>query len=157
MRRYYCAIFSIACTLWAISSAAEELSSEKDPSTEKLSTEKSAGKKDPVLIYRDAGASEEQESKIRSIAQDYEKVARVRVERLRNLSKQLRELSYQPAIDEQKVLTLQTEINELQSNLNTERIKLMVKIRSVLSLEQNEKLVEIMKEREKQDPNPRGI
>lgn len=116
-----------------------------------------AFKKDPVLIYREAGANEEQEGKIRQLAKDYEKTALVRIERLRNLSKQLRELSYETALDEQKILTLQNEINELQSGLNTERIKLMVKIRSQLSPEQNEKLVEIMKEREKQDQPQRGL
>lgn len=114
-------------------------------------------KKDPVLIYREAGASEEQESKIRQFAQEYEQVAKVRVERLKNLSKQLRELSYEPVIDETKALALQNNINELQALLNIERIKLMIKIRSTLSNEQNEKLVSIMKDREKQDPNPRGL
>lgn len=120
-------------------------------------TEKIEVKKDPVLIYREAGASEEQESKIRQIAQEFEQVAKVRVERLKNLSKQLREMSFQPAIDETKALSVQNDINELQANLNTERIKLMVKIRSVLSPEQNEKLVTLMREREKQEPAPRGL
>lgn len=118
---------------------------------------KSEAKKDPVLIYREAGASEEQESKIRQIAQEFEQVAKVRVERLKNLSKQLREMSFQPAIDESKALSVQNDINELQAALNTERIKLMLKIRSVLSAEQNEKLVSIMRDREKQDPCPRGL
>lgn len=118
---------------------------------------KSEAKKDPVLIYREAGASEEQESKIRQIAQEFEHVAKVRVERLKNLSKQLREMSFQPSIDETKALAMQNDINELQATLNTERIKLMLKIRAVLSPEQNEKLVSIMRDREKQDPSPRGL
>ena len=121
------------------------------------SGEKKEGKKDPVLIYREAGASEEQELKIRQIAHEFEQVAKVKVERLRNLSKQLREMSFQSAIDETKALSVQSEINELQATLNTERIKLMLKIRAVLSPEQNEKLVTLMREREKQDPNPRGL
>lgn len=107
-----------------------------------------ADKKDPVLIYREAGASDEQEAKIRQFAQEYEKAARVRVERLHNLNKQMTDLSYEPELDEKKITALQDEINELQNSINTERIKLMLKIRSLLSSEQKTRLVELMKTRE---------
>jgi Spy/CpxP family protein refolding chaperone len=110
--------------------------------------EASAEKKDPVLIYREAGANEEQEAKIRQFAQEYEKEAKVRIERLHNLSKQMRELSFDPELDEAKVLKLQDEINELQNTLNKDRIKLMLKIRGVLSPEQKTKLVELLKSKE---------
>ena len=105
-------------------------------------------KKDPVLIYREAGASNEQEAKIRQYAQEYEKAARVRVERLHNLNKQMTDLSYEAELDEKKITTLQDEINELQNSINSERIKLMLRIRSLLSSEQKSKLVELMKARE---------
>jgi Spy/CpxP family protein refolding chaperone len=105
-------------------------------------------KKDPVLIYREAGASDEQEAKIRQYAQEYEKAARVRVERLHNLNKQMTELSYEAELDEKKITALQDEINELQSSISSERIKLMLRIRSLLSSEQKSKLVELMKARE---------
>ncbi len=110
--------------------------------------ESSAEKKDPVLIYREAGANEEQEAKIRQFAHDYEKSAKVKVERLHNLSKQVKDLSFEAEIDERKILTVQDEINELQTTLSTERIKLMLKIRSLLSTEQKEKLVELLKAKE---------
>lgn len=114
--------------------------------------ETSAEKKDPVLMYREAGASEEQETKIRQLAQEYEKAARVKIERLKNLSLQIKELSYQPELDEGKLLAVQNEINELQNWLSSERLKLMFKIRALFSIEQKTKLVELMKEKDQAHP-----
>lgn len=105
-------------------------------------------RKDPVLIYREAGAGSEQEAKIRQYAQEYEKAARVRVERLHNLARQIKELSFEPELDETKILQAQDEYNQLQSALNSERLKLMFKIRSLLNPEQKSKLVELMKAKE---------
>lgn len=117
-------------------------------SVQAAEAEMSGDKRDPVLIYRDAGVNNEQESKIRQLAQEYEKAGRVRVERLHNLSKQMTDLSFEPELDEKKILALQDEINELQNSINTERIKLMLKIRALLLPEQKGKLVELMKEKE---------
>lgn len=103
-------------------------------------------KGDPVLVYREAGANAEQEVKIRRLAQDFEKSARVRIERIRNLSVLMRELSYEPEPDENKILNLQEEMNQLQATLNSDRIKLMLQIRKVLTGEQKQKLVQIMRE-----------
>ncbi len=114
--------------------------------------ESGAVKKDPVLIYREAGASGEQEAKIRQLAQEYEKEARVKVERLHNLNRQIKDLSFEPEIDEKKILAVQDEINESQNFLSTERIKLMLKIRNLLTPEQKTKLLELMKEKESQHP-----
>ena len=82
------------------------------------------------------------------MAQEYEKSARVRIERLKNLSKQVKELSYEAEADEAKILQVQDEINQLQSTLNTERIKLMFRIRSILNNEQKAKLVSLLREKE---------
>lgn len=109
--------------------------------------EAAAEKTDPVLVYRQAGASQQQESLIRQLAAEYEKAARVRVERIRNLSKQLTELSYNAELDDKQILALQEEMNELHARVNTDRVKLMLQIRALLSAEQKEKLVEILKEK----------
>ncbi len=109
-------------------------------------------KKDPLLIYRNAGINSEQEAKIKQIVQEYEKAGKVRVERLRNLSKQIKDLSYDAELDENKILNVQSEINELQATVNTERTKLMVKLRSVLTPEQKEKFVDLMREGDPQAP-----
>ena len=44
----------------------------------------SAPGKDPLQVYKDAGADAEQEAKIRELAHDFEVQAKVRFERLRN-------------------------------------------------------------------------
>lgn len=111
-----------------------------------------AEKKDPLSIYRNAGVNTEQETKIKQIVHEYEKAGRVRVERLRNLSKQIKDLSYDAELDESKILGVQSEINELQSTVNTERTKLMLKLRSVLTAEQKEKFVDLMREGDPQAP-----
>lgn len=105
-------------------------------------------KSDPVLIYREAGVNAEQESQIRRAAQDFEKPAKVRIERLSNLAKTLHDLSFEPELDENKILTLQEEMNQVQSGLNMDRIKLMLQIRRIMSLEQKQKFVQLMRQKE---------
>lgn len=113
-----------------------------------FAAEGGAGEKaDPVQIYREAGVNSEQEARIRQLAQGYENASRVRIERIRNLSKQLTALSYEPELDEKKILVLQDEINEIQIVMNTERVKLMLKIRALLTSEQKTKLIALLKER----------
>ncbi|MBX9690469.1 MAG: periplasmic heavy metal sensor [Candidatus Obscuribacterales bacterium] len=113
--------------------------------------ESDKSQKDPLSIYREAGVSQAQEAKIRELAKEYEKPAKVRLERLRNLSKEMRDLSFEAELDEKKVLALQAEINELQNSLNNERIKLMLEIRALLSAEQKASLVDIMRKGESRD------
>ncbi|MBY0357654.1 MAG: periplasmic heavy metal sensor [Candidatus Obscuribacterales bacterium] len=105
-------------------------------------------KSDPVLIYREAGVNAEQESQIRQAAQDFERPARVRIERLNNLAKALHDLSFEPEPDENKILSMQEEMNQVQSGLNMDRIKLMLQIRKFMSLEQKQKLVQLMRQKE---------
>ncbi len=126
------------------------------PLAQAAESDSNANRKDPVLIYRKAGASEEQEAKIRQLAHEYEKEGTVRFERLHNLFKQMKDLSFESDLDEKKILSLQDEINTLQNALNTDRIKLMLKIRSSLSREQKTKLVELLKERELQRPTAKS-
>lgn len=107
----------------------------------------SAAETDPLAIYRDCGASGEQELKIRQLASEYEKSARVRLQRVKNIQQQLKEQSYCAELDEKKVLGLQEEINVLLSGLALDRLKLMLSIRQLLTTEQKEKLVQLMKEK----------
>ena len=108
---------------------------------------------DPLVIYRQAGVSSDQELAIARLASDYEKSARVRLARIKNLSIQLREQSFQAELDEAKIIALQEEINVLQSGLCLDRLKLMLSIRQLLSAEQKERLVQLMKEKENAPPS----
>ncbi|MBY0552151.1 MAG: hypothetical protein K2W95_33030 [Candidatus Obscuribacterales bacterium] len=112
-----------------------------------ISSRTNAAETDPLAIYRDCGASAEQELKIRQLASDYEKSARVRLQRIKNLQQQLKEQSFCAELDEKKVFGLQEEINSLQTGLSMDRLKLMLSIRQSLNTEQKEKLVQLMKEK----------
>lgn len=102
---------------------------------------------DPLAIYREAGATTDQESKIRQLASEYERSAKVRLQRIRNLSTELKAESFSAELDEKKIINLQEEMNSLHAGLCLDRIKLMLNIRQVLDSDQRAKLVSLMKEK----------
>ncbi|HEY9784964.1 MAG TPA: periplasmic heavy metal sensor [Candidatus Obscuribacterales bacterium] len=108
------------------------------------------GGDDPMEIYRRSGVSQEQEVRIRQFAKEFEDAARVKEQTMVGLMKEMHNLSLQPDPDEKAVLSKQAEINQLNGEMSTERIKLLLKIRSILSKEQKEKLVSLMRERSAQ-------
>lgn len=103
--------------------------------------------RDPTAIYSQAGATPDQVQKIREMAKEFEQSATVKFERAKNLTKKMQDLSMLPMPDEKTVLATQDEINTLQTDLNNSRIKLMMKIRSLLNDEQRSHLVDLMKQR----------
>lgn len=107
---------------------------------------------DPIAIYVDAGASTDQQAKIRALAKEFETTARIKVERANNLFKKMHQLSLEPMPDEKTVLATQEEINNLQADMATSRLKLMLQIRALLSDEQRQKLVALLKERRNGQP-----
>lgn len=106
----------------------------------------SMGGEDPMEIYRKAGIDQEQEVRIRQCAREFEEQARVKRKMLFELMQQMQQISLQPEPDENAVMTKQGEINKVNSEMANERIKLLLKIRSVLTKEQKEKLVGLMRE-----------
>lgn len=98
-------------------------------------------KRDPLKIYRESGIDSEQEQKIRRLAKEFEDQQRVRLRLLGNMLKDMRSLELEPAPDEDKVMTKQSEINKVQNEINNERIKLLLAIRNVLTIEQKQRLV----------------
>lgn len=102
--------------------------------------------KDPIAVYVEAGASQEQQQSIRTLAQEFESSAKVKVVRAGNLMRKLQQLSLEPEPDEKTVLALQEEINTIQADLAMSRLKLMLKIRSVLTGEQRLRLVQLLKD-----------
>lgn len=111
---------------------------------------------DPVAIYAAAGAGADQLQAIRSQAAEFEQGAKVRWQLLMNLQKQMHELSLKPDLNEKDALAKQDEINKAMAQMATERLKLMLKIRSVLTPEQKQKLVQLMQEREQKMREGRG-
>jgi len=106
-----------------------------------------SAKADPVAIYQEAGATPAQQDKIRELAREFEKVAKVKNERIKNLQTQMRNLSLEPDPDEPKVLATQQEINTLLTDIANSRIRLMLSIRQILNGEQKTKLVQLIRER----------
>jgi Spy/CpxP family protein refolding chaperone len=105
--------------------------------------------RDPVARYVEAGASPEQVKKIRELGKDFDDHSKVRWQLLMNLQKQMREFSTQADADESTVIAKQEEINKVVGEMSTERIKLMLKIRSILTPEQKQKLVDLMQQQQK--------
>ena len=102
---------------------------------------------DPLLIYRQAGASPEQQSQIQALGDAFEKSAGPKVAQARQLLKKIQEYSLQPMPDEDAVFKTQDEINQLQMDMATSKLNLMLEIRRVLTPEQRIRLVKLMKER----------
>ncbi len=99
---------------------------------------------DPVAIYKQAGINAEQESNIRKLAQDYDQADSVRMKTLGGLLQELRNLAYQSVLDADAMLAKQDQINKLQSEMAMQRIKLVIKVRSILTPAQNDKLATIL-------------
>ena len=108
------------------------------------------GPEDPMSIYKQAGVNQEQEIRIRQLAKEFEEGANVRARTRINLMRQMHELSLTAEPDEKAVLSKQDEINVVNSQMGTERVRLLLKIRALLSKEQKEKLVALMRERSAQ-------
>jgi Spy/CpxP family protein refolding chaperone len=102
---------------------------------------------DPLAIYADAGASAEQLTKIRDLAREWETNARVKSERIHKIMKELQTMSLTTDPDADKAVANQNEINSLMSEMSISKLKLMLKIRTLLSAEQKTKLVELLKAR----------
>jgi len=106
-----------------------------------------ADSSDPVAIYRQAGINAEQESGIRKLAQDYDQESAVKLKALGERLQELKTLAYQSVLDGNALLAKQEQINKLQSEMAINRIQMVIKIRGILTANQNEKLANILKAR----------
>lgn len=100
---------------------------------------------DPMAIYRQAGVSQEQEMRIRQLAKEFEDQARVKAKRMMGLIQEMHNLSLEIDPDEKAVLAKQDEINGVNADMASDRIKLLLQIRKQLTAEQKQKLVGMMK------------
>src|SRR5438309_1520668 len=74
---------------------------------------------DPISAYKDAGASSEQQAKIRALADDFQKSATSRVEKAHKMMIKLHDLSLEPMPDEKAVYATQDQLNQLSADLST--------------------------------------
>ena len=103
---------------------------------------------DPAAIYVEAGATPDQLTKIRELGQQFEELAKVKWQLMMNLQKQMHELALQTDPDEKAVMAKQEEINKVNGEMGTEKIKMMLKIRTLLNTEQKQKLVQLIQQRQ---------
>lgn len=115
-----------------------------------------ASSNDPISMYKEAGIDSSQEGEIRKLVKEFESAHRVRLKVVFRLIKEMRDLQLQPDPASEEVLAKQDEINKETSKIATERVKLMLKIRSILNLRQKEKLVELVKLRSGQSAAPQA-
>ncbi|SRR5579885_503775 len=104
------------------------------------------GNDDPLAIYRAAGINSDQEQEIRRLAKEFEDAQRVRLKSLLGLMQDMNNLQRQADPPEPEVLAKQEEINKLTNEMATERVKLLLKVRKVLTADQKQKLVKILTE-----------
>lgn len=110
--------------------------------------------KDPVAVYIEAGINKEQEGKIRQMAKDFEDMQGVRLKLMATLLKEMRALQLEADPDEKKVLTKQDDINKVHAEMSTDRVKLMLKIRGLMTPDQKQRLVQLIQERDKNPKMP---
>jgi Spy/CpxP family protein refolding chaperone len=104
---------------------------------------------DPAAMYIQAGANPEQVETIRGLAKNYESKSSDQARDVIDLLRELHKCSLSPDLDEDKILATQEKINKLQNDMATEKMKLLIAIRKVLTPEQRKELVELMKKRAK--------
>ncbi|MDZ4836003.1 MAG: hypothetical protein SGJ27_19675 [Candidatus Melainabacteria bacterium] len=110
---------------------------------------------DPLALYKMAGINTDQEEQIRSLAKEFENTQRVRVKSLVALYQQLKQIQLQPDPPEDQAIAKQEEINKLTGEMSTDRIKLLLKVRKVLTPDQRKKLIAIMTEEPAQSGAPK--
>jgi Spy/CpxP family protein refolding chaperone len=106
---------------------------------------------DPVAIYKEAGINAEQESSIRKLAEEYDQESVVKIKALGGLLQELRTLAYQSVLDSNALLAKQEQINKLRSEMEMQKIQMVIKIRSILTASQNEKLANILQAHMRED------
>jgi Spy/CpxP family protein refolding chaperone len=103
------------------------------------------GASDPIAIYTEAGANQAQLENIKLLAQGLQSVNTERAKEIMALIRDIRNLSLQPDLDGKKLLADQNRVNSLQAAMASERIKVLIKIRQLLTPPQREKLVTLMR------------
>ena len=99
---------------------------------------------DPLAIYKQAGIDQDQEQKINNLVKSFDVTLKQKANEMIELMRAMRVLSLQPEPDEKATFAKQEEINRLNNEMATERIRLMLNIRRLLTPAQKQKLVGLM-------------
>lgn len=97
-----------------------------------------------MAVYQAVGASQDQLSTIKGHVENFNNAQKTRGQTLWNLMRDMHQLSLQPLPDETAVMGKQNEINQAGAEMANEKMRLMLKIRNVLTPDQRQKLVQLM-------------
>jgi Spy/CpxP family protein refolding chaperone len=103
-----------------------------------------AARRDPLAGYRAVGIDKEQESKLTAIAKEFEGEMIAKTGRLIALMKEMHALSLQPDPEQNAVLAKQDEINKANGDIALARVRLVLKMRGVLTAEQKQKFIQLL-------------
>ncbi len=103
-----------------------------------------ATKEDPLAIYRATGIDKSQEQKLSALLREFQSLTLAKGEVMIRLMNEMRAMSLQATSSEAQALAKQTEINQLHDEMSLERIKLVFRLRALLTSDQKGKLVELM-------------
>ncbi len=101
---------------------------------------------DPLQLFIEAGINNEQESKMRQMANQFEETVKAKNAEAGQWFTQLKQYTLEPNPDEYKYLHCQEEINKIHSEVSMLHAKFILSLRSVLTQPQKEKLVALMQQ-----------
>lgn len=99
---------------------------------------------DPLALYKQAGINQTQEKQITDLVMGFEQLMLINGKVMSTLMQDMKALSQQAEINEQAAVSKQAEINKLNGDMAIERIRLVSKIRKVLTPDQRQKLIKLM-------------
>lgn len=101
---------------------------------------------DPLAMYKRTGINQAQIDKINALTAEFQKLLTEKTQVMVGLMRDMRAISLQVTPDDKVTLAKQAEINALNNEMANQRIKLMLAMRNVLTVEQRQKLVQFMNE-----------
>lgn len=119
--------------------------------------ERSTQAADPIATYKEAGADAAQQEKILALASAYERKQEEKAHQVISQIKHLKALSLSPNLDEKTILQTQQGINKLQGEMATEKMRLLINIRKILSPQQRLRLVEILQRNSQQNTEQSSV
>lgn len=99
---------------------------------------------DPLAIYKQTGINSKQEESITALIQSFEELMLNKGKIMMDLMREMRALSLNADLDEQAAIAKQEQINQLNAQMAVERVRLLAKIRGILTPEQRKKLVTLL-------------
>ncbi len=104
------------------------------------------GGNDPLQLFLEAGITNDQETKMRQMANQFEETVKAKNAEAGQWFTQLKQYTLEPNPDEYKYLHCQEEINKIHSDVSMLHAKFILSLRGVLTQPQKEKLVAMMKQ-----------